>query len=137
MPRPPELIKGIVFDEPFFDAVIRQAGGHRLDELYIPPPDTKHVDYLVSGYALELKTLVIDPLESPERQAKLQQFLSSEFPRGPLYVTATRREATLTGPIAKKFWSWYIGSSIKDALDRASDQINEVDPIGWTGDRRE
>jgi len=53
VPRPPQAISGIDFDESFFDAVIERAGGCRLEDKYTPPKDTQHVDYLIQQWALE------------------------------------------------------------------------------------
>lgn len=123
MARAPEFVKGLVFGEPFFDTIIRNAGGHRLLDLHTPPPHTQNVDYLIGGFALELKILTQDVLDAPERQAKLAEFIKTEFPKGPLWVTANRREASFKGVLQKDYWEKYLGKPIQDRLDSAADQI--------------
>src|ERR1017187_5776642 len=120
------FIKGVRLDEPFFDSVIKRAGGKRLLEEFTPPMDTKHVDYLIGGFALELKVLTADPLDAPERQARLQEFFRREFPRGPIWITPTRQSVTLVGQMAKEYWERFLGKPAQDRLDSAADQIADT-----------
>jgi len=136
MPKPPELIPGVHFDEPFFDAVVKRAGGHRLTDLHIPPPSTKHVDYLIGGFALELKILMSDPLDARERQKTIRDYLRSLLPRGPLWVTATKQAIAIAGEDSKAYWERIMGKPIQDRLDSAADQIRGTRsfvPGSWKG----
>lgn len=130
------MIKGVDYDEAFFDSVIKRAGGHRLTELYTPPSGIQSVDYLVGGFALELKILLTDPLDAPERQKRLEEFFLAEFPKGPLWVTPTKRFATLVGQLAKDYWERFLGKPTQDRLDSAADQIRATlsfVPGSWRG----
>jgi hypothetical protein len=130
------MIKGVVFDEPFFDAVIQRAGGCRLTDLHTPPAKKQHVDYLIRGFLLELKILMSDPLDAQERQASIEKFLRSELPKGPLWVTPTRRSITLAGQQAKDYWERIMGKPIQDRLDSAAGQIRDTltfVPGSWKG----
>jgi hypothetical protein len=122
----PQFIPGLVFNEPFFDQVIKVAGGCRLLEIHKPPPHTRHVDYLINGFAVELKILTRDVLEAPERQEKLRRLISKELPRGPMYVTATKREVRMAGSFADAYWEQILGAPIQDRLDKAADQIADT-----------
>jgi hypothetical protein len=130
------MIQGIIFDEAFFDAVIKRGGGHRLTDLHRPPPNTRHVDYLINGFALELKILTTDPLDSTERQERIDRFLRSELPKGPLWVTARERRISMTGAVADRYWEWIMGAPIQDRLDQAARQIKDTltfVPGSWKG----
>jgi hypothetical protein len=125
-----------VFNEPFFNAVIKRAGGHRLTDLHTPPPGAQNVDYLLGGFALELKILMSDPLAAPERQARIEKFLRSELPKGPLWVTATKQAISLSGQVSKDYWERIMGKPIQDRLDSASEQIRDTRsfvPGSWKG----
>ena len=119
----PQVIVGVDFDEPFFDAVVRRAGGERLEVRYKPPQDTKNVDYLIHGWALELKILMADPLDAKERQARLKQFFDKNFPRGYIWVTANRQAAALTGELANEYWERFLGKPAQGRLEEAAAQI--------------
>ena len=120
------MIKGVIFDEPFFNAVIKRAGGDRLTDLYSPPPNTQNVDYLIGGFALELKILKTDPLDAPERQESIKKFLRAELPKGPLWVTPTKQAVTFSGQQAKDYWERIMGKPIQDRLDTAAGQIRDT-----------
>lgn len=125
MPKPPEIMAGLRLDEPFFDAVIRRIGGCRLTERYTPPKDTRNVDYLIDGWIVELKTLMVDPLEAVTRQEKLRQFIQAEIPN-PLYVTAEKREIRLSKEQERKNWVEIMGIPIQRALRDAEEQISDT-----------
>jgi len=130
------MIKGVDYDERFFDSVIKKAGGSRLTTLFTPPPGIQSVDYLIEGFAVELKILTTDPLDAIERQKRLAEFFSVEFPNGPLWVTPTKRSATLVGQLAKVYWERYLGKPTQDRLDSAADQIEATRsfvPGSWRG----
>ncbi len=135
-PKPPELIKGVVFDERFFDAAVRRAGGDRVEKLHPIPPNSKSIDYMLAGFGLELKIFMADPLDSPERQAAIERFIREEFPKGPIFVTATRRMIRLAGALAEKYWERIMGVPIQDRLAQAAKQIRATRtfvPGDWKG----
>ena len=135
MLKPPELLKGIVFDEPFFDAVIARAGGHRLTDKYPPPPKTKHADYCRRGFLIELKILMSDPLDAAERQARVQKFIGEKFTRGEIRPSPSG-QVIFTKEQSQQFWERVMGLSVKDRLEAAAVQIRETKtfvPGSWSG----
>jgi len=96
-----------------------------LDRL-TPLPGVKSVDYVIGGFALELKILTADPLEALERQARIKEFLAREFPRAAIWVTPTKQSMTLVGALSKEYWERYLGNPTQDRLDKAADQIADT-----------
>lgn len=123
MPKVPQAIVGIDFDERFFDAVIRRAGGDRLEAKYKPPKDTKSVDYLIDGWAIELKILVTDPLDANERQASIKKFIKEKFPDGGIWASQGRQAVSLSGEVFQEYWERYLGAPAQDRIASAAKQI--------------
>jgi hypothetical protein len=122
----PIHIKGLRINETFFTKVVGLAGGFRLLDRLTPLPGVKSVDYVIGGFALELKILTADPLEAPERQARIREFLAREFPRGAIWVTPTKQSMTLVGALSKEYWERYLGKPTQDRLDTAATQITDT-----------
>ena len=122
----PQFITGCPLNEPFFDSVVKRAGGTCLLDVVKPPLNTKNVDYLIDGFALELKILCADTLDAPERQRRIKEFIRTEFPRGPLWISPTKQEARIVGSLADRYWTWILGKPVQDRLDAAADQIADT-----------
>jgi hypothetical protein len=126
VPKPPQFIKGVDFNEEFFDAAFKNAGGCRLETVYPPPPGTKNADYLLKGFVVEQKTLTQDALADPKRQERALRFLREELPRGPLWVTANTQAISFTGAESRRYWEQVVGLSIQDRLGAAAKQLAET-----------
>jgi hypothetical protein len=118
-------IKGVTIDEEFFDHCIKSIGGYRLTDRHVPPHGFQHVDYIVNGFALELKIIEEDPLEKAQHQRAVADLLKEEFPKGPLWVTATTQTARLVGGVSKR-WHGILGTPIRKAVKKAASQIRDT-----------
>lgn len=128
-------MQGIVFDEPFFDAVIKRAGGERLTDRYPPPPKTKQVDYILRGFVIELKILTSDPLDAEERQAAAKKFIEEKMRSGELQVSPAN-QVIFTPQQSKELWERILGRPIQDRLQKAARQIRDTlafVPGSWRG----
>ncbi len=121
-PHPPQTILGVDFDERFFDAAIRRAGGRRLSEVYPPPPETKHADYFLEGYAVELKILELEPLERDEHQKAIARIFTEHQGKGNLVPVEGKNQLRLTGEGSQQFWR-IVGKPIQRAFESAEKQL--------------
>jgi hypothetical protein len=126
VPSETRIIKGVQFNERFFDRCVARLNGYRLTERHTPPPGKRSVDYIIGDYAVELKILELDPLSSSDHQRSIQKFYREEFPRGPLNVTANKRMIRLTGQLSQKYWRQILGRPIQRALADAAVQIADT-----------
>jgi hypothetical protein len=125
--RPPELLKGVVFDHAFFDSAIMRAGGKRLADVVAIPTDTANADYLIDNFVVELKTLMTDPLDANERQADITNFLEQEIPyHRRIWVSDNRQAVVFDKEQSTAYWERLIGKSMRDRLRRAAKQIRKT-----------
>lgn len=135
MSQPPDLLKGITFDEPFFDSVIRRAGGDRLTDIHVVPQGMRNADYLIDGFVLELKILTADPLDAETRQNDAKEFFLALARRGELR-RAPDNKVTLSPQQSKIYWERIIGKALQKRLREAAGQVRdsfEFLPGKWKG----
>lgn len=121
-PRVPQSVSGVDFDEPFFNAVIKRAGGQRLTDVFPAPPETKQADYFIDGYAVELKILELEPLERDEHQQTIARLFAAQRAQGNLVPVADKPQVRVTGDAAKQFWR-IIGKPVQRHLQSAEKQL--------------
>jgi hypothetical protein len=116
------------FDEKFMDAVVRRAGGKRLDEDHRVPQGVENVDYLIGEHALELKTLEVEPLDHPNRQIRMRKNVSKEKGLGTpgIHIDPATQRLELTGEAERKFWQFELGNTVHEGMKKAASQIADT-----------
>jgi len=112
----------VVFDEPFFDSVIARMGGRRLQEVATPPPDSRHADYLLEGFVVELKILKLDPLASEQHQKSVAAHLEKAKIAGHIVTVRDGQEFNIVDQGSQKLWH-ILAKPVMRALRDAEEQV--------------